>query len=282
LPSLGAQQLPDFRGQMAATDVAALQKKENLSRDALMLKLLPKAQSHAHPPISHYSVGAVASGINGNLYFGQNIEIPGNPLGLAVHAEQSAIANAYMCGETGIDAIAIRGAPCGHCRQFLSEVSLEMSMRVLTPDRPRTRLADLLPYAFGPRNLDFSQGVFPPRTKTLRLLSASKDQLILAALEAASHAWAPYSRCLSGAALLTSTGRIFAGSYIENAAFNPSLPPLQCALAGYFAAAPESGQITRAILVEDENCVISQLTTSKSTLAAFAPSAKLQRHTFKR
>ncbi len=57
-----------------------------------------------HPPISNYFVGAVASGISGALYLGQNIEIDGNPLGLAVHAEQSAIANAYMSAEEGIDA----------------------------------------------------------------------------------------------------------------------------------------------------------------------------------
>jgi cytidine deaminase len=62
----------------------------------------------------------------------------------------------------------------------------------------------------------------------------------------------PYSRSLSGVALLTSNGRIFAGSYIENAAFNPSLPPLQAALAGYFAAGDKAGKIQRAVLAEGE------------------------------
>ena len=272
----------DFRGQISAAEVASWQKKESLTRDALMLKLLPRAQGHAHPPISHYFVGAVASGASGNLYFGQNIELPGNPLGFAVHAEQSAIANAYMCGEESIDAIAVRGSPCGHCRQFLSEVSFDITMRVLTPDRPPAKLADLLPNAFGPRNLGFSHGVFPIKRTELSFTADSKDLLALAALKAASQAYAPYSRSLSGAALLTSNGRIFTGSYIENAAFNPSLPPLQCALAGYFAAAPESGEIRRVVLVEGSESTISQHTTSQSTLAALAPSAHLERVTFKR
>jgi cytidine deaminase len=246
---------------------------EGLNRDALMLKLLPDAQSHAHPPISHYFVGAVASGLSGSLYFGANIEIPGNPLGLAVHAEQSAIANAYMSNESGIDAIAVRGSPCGHCRQFLSEISLDVSMRVLVPDNPEEKLSDLLPNNFGPRNLGFKQGVFP--INSVGLTVDSVDSLVQQALRATTRAYAPYSKSLSGAAILTANGRIFTGSYIENAAFNPSLPPLQTALAGYFAAAPASGQIERAVLLEQPHPTISHLATTKATLAAFAPSATL-------
>ena len=272
----------EYRGQIPASEAAAQQKKENLTRDALMLKLLARAQSHAHPPISHYFVGAVASGVSGNLYLGQNIEVPGNPLGLAVHAEQSAIANAYMCGEENVDAIAVGGAPCGHCRQFLSEVSFDSKMQVVTSGRPVVKLSDLLPNAFGPRNLGFKEGAFPIKRTELLLTSGSNDPLVLAAWQAASQAYAPYSRSLSGAALLTSNGRTFAGSYIENAAFNPSLPPLQCALAGYFAAAPEAGDIRRAVLVEGAESMISQQTTTQSTLAALAPSARLERFTFQR
>ncbi len=267
----------NFRGQIPAPIVAALMQAGKLTRDGLMLQLLPLAQSHAHPPISNYFVGAVASGTSGSLYFGQNIEIPGNPLGLAVHAEQSAIANAYMSGEEGIDAIAVRGSPCGHCRQFLSEASLEMSMRVLTPKTPEMKLSDLLPNAFGPRNLGSKQGAFPIKRLHLSLVPESTDPLVLEALKAAGQAYAPYSLSPSGAALVTSNGRVFAGSYIENAAFNPSLPPLQAALAGYFAAGQNSGEIQRAVLVESAKSAISQHTTTKSTLAAFAPAAHLER-----
>jgi cytidine deaminase len=270
----------DFRGQLPASKVKALMASEKLSCDQLMLKLLPQAQSHAHPPISSYFVGAVASGISGALYFGQNIEIDGNPLGLAVHAEQSAIANAYMSGEEGINAISVRGSPCGHCRQFLSEVSLNISMRVLTPDRPEQKLSDLLPNAFGPKNLGFDRGVFPMVRAPLTLLSKNNDPLVKKALDAASQAYAPYSQSPSGAAILTSNGKVFSGSYIENAAFNPSLPPLQAALAGYFAAGQAAGQITRAALVEGQKSKISQHMTSQATLAAFSSSAKLERFVF--
>ncbi|MEG3387511.1 hypothetical protein V5H41_28630, partial [Salmonella enterica] len=40
----------------------------------------------------------------------------------------------------------------------------------------------------------------------------------------------PYSHSPSGVALECKDGRIFTGSYAENAAFNPTLPPLQGAL----------------------------------------------------
>lgn len=46
--------------------------------------------------------------------------------------------------------------------------------------------------------------------------------LIKAALEVRQNAYAPYSRFLVGAALLTKSGRIFTGCNVENAAFTPS------------------------------------------------------------
>ncbi len=264
-----------FRGQIEAAQVDALLAAEKVSRDQLMMKLLPLAKRRAHPPLSHYFVGAVALGTSGSIYLGQNIEIPGNMLGLAVHGEQSAIANAYMAGEAGVKAIAVTAAPCGHCRQFLSEVSLEMA--ILMPDLPAMALSELLPRAFGPRDLGMTQGAFPVGKKHMVLASEMKDDLVKAAWEAACGAYSPYTNSPSGVALTTESGRIFAGSYIENAAFNPSLPPLETALAGYFAAGSGAGEIQRAVLVESPRGGISHEVTTRSVLAAIAPAAKLER-----
>jgi cytidine deaminase len=109
------------------------------------------------------------------------------------------------------------------------------------------------------------------------LTAKSHDPLVLEALKAACSSHCPYSRSPSGIALSTSSGRVFAGSYIENAAFNPSLPPLETALAGYFAAGPNAGNIHRAVLVEDQKSKISQQTNTRSVLAAVAPSARFER-----
>ena len=266
-----------FRGRIEPSTVAVLMDNEKLSRDALMVKLLPIARSHAHPPLSNYFVGAVASGNSGSLYLGQNIEIPGNMLGLAVHAEQAAIANAYMSNEGGVVAIAVTAAPCGHCRQFLNEVSLEMTMRVLISNAPAMLLSELLPKAFGPKDLGLAKGAFPVERASLSLSSHSTDMLVLEALKAACASHSPYSKSPSGVALASSNDRVFAGSYIENAAFNPSLPPLETALAGYFAAGAEAGKIQRTVLVEGDQSGISHLVTTKSVLAAIAPAARFER-----
>lgn len=50
-------------------------------------------------------------------------------------------------------------------------------------------------------------------------------------------AYAPYTRCAAGAAVCNMHGGIHRGAYIESAAFNPGLPPLQAAI----AAAVRSG-----------------------------------------
>lgn len=242
--------------------------------DARMLALLPKAKMFAHPPLSHYFVGAVVLGRSGKMYMGANIEVPGNMLGLAVHAEQAAVANAYMAGEDGVDAIAVTAAPCGHCRQFLSEASPDMTMRVLILNSPPVSLGELLPHAFGPRDLGFQQGAFPIRRVSRSVKSG--DALTQAALKAACMAYSPYTKSPSGVALATSSGRIFAGSYIENAAFNPSLPPLETALAGYFQAGKDAGEILRAVLVEGAKNGISHRVTTQSVLSALAPGATLQ------
>jgi len=262
-------------GRIPAAQVEALRGAQKLSIAELMMTLLPQAKSRAHAPLSNYFVGAVALGTTGSLYFGQNIEIPGNMLGLAVHAEQSAIANAYMADEAGVKAIAVTAAPCGHCRQFLSEVSLEMS--ILMPELPAMPLSELLPRAFGPKDLGLKEGPFPVRRVNRALASGSKDELVMAAGKAAGGAYSPYTHSPSGVAFSTSSGRVFAGSYLENAAFNPSLPPLETALAGYFAAGPDAGAIERCVLVERPDGGISHQVTTKSVLAAIAHAAQFER-----
>ena len=56
-------------------------------------------------------------------------------------------------------------------------------------------------------------------------------QLIDAALKAREKAYAPYSHFMVGAALLTSTGTIYTGANMENAAYSPSLCAERCAFA---------------------------------------------------
>jgi cytidine deaminase len=265
-----------YRGRIDAPTAAELLELEGAGLDALMLKLLPVARLGSHAPLSNYHVGAVIQGSSKSLYLGANIEAPGQVLGLAVHGEQAAIANAYMHGETGVSALAVTAAPCGHCRQFLTEMVPDGNLRILVLNAPATQLATLLPMAFGPRDLGRDRGAMPIGTTPLALREQSRDALATVALEAASKSYSPYTQSPSGVGLITASGRSFSGSYIENVAFNPSLSPLQTALAGALAAGEELSRIVRVVLVEAEDARISQKASTQATLEAVAPSARLE------
>jgi len=267
---------PGFSGHIPAAEAHALADIEQKSVDALMSGLLPLARTYSCPPISNYHVGAVVRGASGNLYFGANIEFPGHSLGFAVHAEQSALSNAYMHSDTGIAAVAVTAAPCGHCRQFMTEMSPEGDIHILVGSNPAVKLAALLPAAFGPKDLGFKDGAFPVKETNLSLPKGVDDEMSIAALNAARRSYAPYTKANSGVALRTRSGRILQGAYIENVAFNPSLPPLQTALAALIVAGESSSAISGVALVEVEGAIISQRSTAEAVLTAIAPGVKLQ------
>jgi cytidine deaminase len=57
--------------------------------------------------------------------------------------------------------------------------------------------------------------------------------------------YCPYTRLPSGVALATASGAVYGGRYVESAAYNPSLPPLQSALAAaVIGGLPEYRQVS--------------------------------------
>jgi len=189
--------------------------------------LLAQAATFAKPPVSQFKVGAVARGTSGRTYLGANVEFAGEALSFTVHAEQAAVVNAWMGGETGIDVVATSAAPCGYCRQFLNELVTASELVVVMGGEER-KLSDLLPHSFGPRDLGITSGLLAPTANELGIDDG--DDLARAALDAANMSYAPYSRSFAGVALRTRAGAIVSGPYAENAAFNPSLSPLEAAL----------------------------------------------------
>ena len=271
---------PGFSGQIPAVQVSDLLAREQKSIDAVMLGLLPLARTYSRPPISGYKVGAVVRGVSGSLYLGANIEIRGQSLGSAVHAEQAALSNAYMHSDHGVSAIAVTAAPCGHCRQFMKELS-QGDIEILIEGSPAGNLSTLLPMAFGPKDLGFPDGAFPVKEVNLLPLTGVSDELAVAAWDAARKSYAPYTKAYSGVALGTQAGRVYKGAYIENVAFNPSLSPLQTALAALIVAGENYSAITRAAVVEMEGSAISQRSVTEAALRAIAPAVRLQMVTTK-
>lgn len=97
-----------------------------------------------------------------------------------------------------------------------------------------TSLEALLPESFGPADLGVDSYALPPAPVALALLGppaeAGDPVLASCALDAAGRSRAPFSGRLAGVALRTTGGQVHTGSYIESAAYNPSVPALQAAV----------------------------------------------------
>ncbi len=113
----------NFDATLSPEQFASLLQASGLADDELRIALLPFAAAYSYAPLSDFYVGAIVRGLSGTLYFGANLEIAGAQLGQTVHAEQSAISHAWMKGEQGISDITINFSPCGHCRQFMNELT---------------------------------------------------------------------------------------------------------------------------------------------------------------
>jgi cytidine deaminase len=260
---------------------------------ALMIRLLPVAAAYARVPISGFRVGAVALGGAphssatgpGSLYLGSNLEFLGQALGHSVHAERAATNNAWLHGETSLRALAVTAAPCGHCRQFLHETltelrDLEIVMNVESPPTDDAHcvrgLADLLPLPFGRATLGVAGGLMQAEQHGL-IAPTPPDPLTRVALDAANRSYAPYTKQYAGVGLRLSDGSAVGGRYAESAAFNPSMPPLESALAFIsMARAPEDDfAIVDAVLVEAPS-MITQRGVTAALLKTVAPGVELR------
>ena len=120
------------------------------------------AADQAYVPYSGFPVGAAVLTADGSIHTGCNVE--NASYGLTICAERVAATGAVSSGHREIVAVAVsatkvpRTTPCGACRQFLNEFRPGSSdMVIILDDRgsgERVWLDELLPQAFGPRNLD--------------------------------------------------------------------------------------------------------------------------------
>jgi cytidine deaminase len=124
-----------------------------------LLRVAHAAALLAYSPYSGVQVGAALLCDDGQVFTGCNVE--NASYGLTRCAERVAVAKAVSAGATGFRAMALASSlphpvlPCGACRQFMHEFAPDLDLRVQGSEGPRvdTRLAELLPRAFGPRDL---------------------------------------------------------------------------------------------------------------------------------
>ncbi|HET7743638.1 MAG TPA: cytidine deaminase [Gaiellaceae bacterium] len=116
--------------------------------DSELLARADAAAARAYAPYSRFHVGCAVLTRGGDVIEGVNVENAAYPLGVC--AERSAFARAVSEGHRPGDfvAAAISASPCGGCRQWLQEMSVE---RVVfrNGDRIVTMTPDeLLPESF--------------------------------------------------------------------------------------------------------------------------------------
>ncbi|NAX49092.1 cytidine deaminase [Photobacterium halotolerans] len=264
---------PSFDATLSKEEFEQLMEDSQLTDADLRIQLLKVAAAYSIASLSNFHVGAIARGNSGRLYFGANMEFSATSMSQTVHAEQSAISHAWLKGETGITDITVNYSPCGHCRQFMNELTTAQSILVQLPERSPKALQEYLPESFGPSDLGITKLLLSDSSNELKL--ETDDELLQAACKAADRSHAPYSKNYAGVALKAKDGRIFSGMYAENAAFNPSLPPLQVALIHMNMAGYPLSDIVEAALVEQKDSAISLLADTQNTLETFNPDMPL-------
>jgi cytidine deaminase len=116
------------------------------------------AQARAYAPYSNFRVGAALEATDGSVFLGCNVE--NASYGLTICAERAAIFAAVSAGARQFRRAVVvsdvdpPAAPCGACRQVLSEFSPDLPIEGVGANRTvRWRLSELLPAAFGPEQL---------------------------------------------------------------------------------------------------------------------------------
>lgn len=121
-----------------------------------------EAMKDAYAPYSNYHVGACLLCKDGRTFKGVNIENASFPAGVC--GERSAVFAAYSNGvrKDDIEALAIvsdgetLAAPCGVCRQVLSELLNQDTPIILSNGKlyKETNINELLPMQFGAEDLN--------------------------------------------------------------------------------------------------------------------------------
>jgi cytidine deaminase len=119
-----------------------------------------EAKKRAYAPYSRFRVGAALLTTGGAIYTGCNVEI--STYALTICAERNAIFKAISEGEHRFRAIAVISddpgftPPCGACRQVLMDLAGNIDFLMINcKGRVKVlKMHDLLPHAFGKRNLE--------------------------------------------------------------------------------------------------------------------------------
>ncbi len=123
-----------------------------------LIQAATEAQANAYAPYSGFKVGAALQDTEGRIFVGANVE--NASFGVTNCAERVALGAAVAAGARKFDRLVVvsdatpASAPCGACRQVLSEMAADLVVEAVGPSGSRRwMLADLMPDPFGAEDL---------------------------------------------------------------------------------------------------------------------------------
>ena len=123
-----------------------------------LIQAATEAQANAYAPYSGFKVGAALQDTEGHIFVGANVE--NASFGVTNCAERVALGAAVAAGARKFDRLVVvsdatpPSAPCGACRQVLSEMAADLVVEAVGPSSSRRwMLADLMPDPFGAEDL---------------------------------------------------------------------------------------------------------------------------------
>ncbi|MFX3616055.1 MAG: cytidine deaminase [Sporolactobacillus sp.] len=131
-----------------------------------LIQAAAEAMNHAYVPYSHFQVGAALLTKSGKIISGFNIE--NAAYSVCNCAERTAMFTAFAEGERDYAAIAVIAdsprpcAPCGACRQVMSELCPATMPVILANTKgmvQHTTVAELLPGAFYSEDMNHESSI---------------------------------------------------------------------------------------------------------------------------
>ena len=123
-----------------------------------LVQAATEAQANAYAPYSGFKVGAALQDTEGRIFVGANVE--NASYGLTNCAERVALGAAIAAGARKFDRLVVvseaspPSAPCGACRQVLSEMAADVVGEAVGPSGSRRwMMGDLMPDPFGAEDL---------------------------------------------------------------------------------------------------------------------------------
>ncbi len=123
-----------------------------------LVQAATEAQANAYAPYSGFKVGAALQDTEGRNFVAANVE--NASFGLTNCAERVALGAGIAAGARKFDRLVVvseatpPSAPCGACRQVLSEMAADLVIEAVGPSGSRRwMMGDLMPDPFGAEDL---------------------------------------------------------------------------------------------------------------------------------